>query len=314
MTDKPPVLVIGPLPQRDLDAMARRFTVLPYFAATDKAAYLAEHGASVRAVSTRGETGINAEQLAALPNLGIVACYAVGTDMVDLAACRARNIPVTNTAGVLTDEVADMALALLLAAFRQIPAADAWVRSGTWAAQGAMPLQRRMYGKRLGIVGLGEIGRAVARRAEGFAMPIAYSGRSKQAVPYAYYPNPLAMAPHVDALVVCAAGGPATRNLVSAAVIAALPKGAVLVNVARGTVVEEAAVIEALRSGHLGAAGLDVFLNEPAIDPVFATFPNVVLQPHAASATYETRGAMGDLMLANMEAWLDGRPLLTPVA
>ncbi len=314
MTDKPAVLVIGALPERDLLAMARRFTVLEYFAATDKAAFLAEHGPSVRLVSTKGETGINAEQLAALPNLGIVACYAVGVDMVDLPACRARKIPVTNTAGVLTEEVADLALALLLAAFRAIPAGDAWVRDGSWAGRGGMALQRRMYAKRLGIVGLGAIGRAIARRAEGFSMPIAYSGRSRQDLPYDYYPDPLSMAPHVDALVVAAAGGAATRNLVSSAVIAALPPGAVLVNVARGTVVEEAGLVAALRSGHLGAAGLDVFLNEPAIDPVFATFPHVVLSPHAASATIETRGAMGDLMLANMEAWIDGRPLLTPVA
>lgn len=313
MTDKPAVLVIGALPDRDLVAMARRFTVLEYFAAADKAAFLAEHGHSVRLVSTKGETGINAEQLAALPNLGIVACYAVGTDMVDLPACRARNIPVTNTAGVLTEEVADLALALLLAAFRAIPAGDTWVRDGSWA-RGSMALQRRMYGKRLGIVGLGAIGRAIAKRAEGFSMPIAYSGRSRQDLPYDFYPDPLSMAPHVDALVVAAAGGAGTRNLVSAAVIAALPPGAVLVNVARGTVVEEAGLVAALRSGHLGAAGLDVFLNEPTIDPVFATFPHVVLSPHAASGTHETRAAMGDLMLANMEAWIDGRPLLTPVA
>jgi D-3-phosphoglycerate dehydrogenase len=145
-------------------------------------------------------------------------------------------------------------------------------------------------------------------------MPIANSGRSRQDLHYDYFSDPRSMAPQVDALEVAAAGGAGTRNLVSAAVIAALPQGAVLVNVARGTVVEEAGLVAALRSGHLGAAGLDVFLHEPTIDPVFSTFPNVVLSPHAASATVETRAAMGDLMLANMEAWLDGRPLLTPVA
>ncbi|PZW48712.1 D-3-phosphoglycerate dehydrogenase [Humitalea rosea] len=312
MSDKPGLLVMALLPQRDLDAMAARFTLLKLYEAPETAAFLAEHGASVRAVATKGENGIDAATLAQLPHCGIVGCYGVGVDAIDQTATRARGIPVTNTPDVLTEEVADMAMALLLAAARRIPAGDAWVRNGDWK-RASMPLTTRVYGKRLGIVGLGNIGRAVARRAEAFRMPISYSGRTPKAdVPYAYYPSPEALAPHVDVMLVCAMGGATTRGLVTAAAIGALRPGAIFVNVSRGTVVDEAALLAALNSGAIAAAGLDVFLNEPDIDPGFL-LPHVVLQPHNASGTIETRNAMGDLLLANLEAHIDGKPLLTPL-
>jgi D-3-phosphoglycerate dehydrogenase len=237
----------------------------------------------------------------------------VGVDAIDLAAARARGIAVTNTPDVLTEEVADMAFALLLATARAIPEGDAYVRSGAWAKQGPMRLATRVWGKRIGIVGLGRIGRAIARRAEGFGMAIAYSGRARKDVPYAFHPTPAALAPGVDILVVSAAGGAATAGLVDRAAIEALTPGAIFVNVSRGSVVDEAALIAALRSGRIAAAGLDVFHNEPAIDPVFAAFPHVVLSPHQASGTVETRKDMGALMRANLEAHFDGRPLPTPV-
>jgi D-3-phosphoglycerate dehydrogenase len=311
--DKPGLLVVGVLPDWDLEALARRFTLHLLYEAPDRAAFLAQHGPSIRAICTKGELGADAAMMDACPRAKLIACYGVGVDAIDLAAARARGIAVTNTPGVLTEEVADMAFALLLATARAIPEGDAYVRGGAWARQGPMRLVTRVWGKRIGIVGLGRIGRAIARRAEGFGMAVSYSGRTRKDVPYTFHPSPAALAPHVDVLVVSAAGGAATAGLVDRAAIEALNPGAIFVNVSRGSVVDEAALIAALRSGRIAAAGLDVFLNEPAIDPVFATFPNVVLSPHQASGTVETRRDMGALMLANLDAHFDGRPLPTPV-
>jgi D-3-phosphoglycerate dehydrogenase len=311
--DKPGLLVVGVLPDWDLEALARRFTLHLLYEAPDRAAFLAQHGPSIRAICTKGELGADAAMMDACPRAKLIACYGVGVDAIDLAAARARGIAVTNTPGVLTEEVADMAFALLLATARAIPEGDAYVRSGAWARKGPMRLVTRVWGKRIGIVGLGRIGRAIARRAEGFGMAVSYSGRTRKDVPYTFHPSPAALAPHVDVLVVSAAGGAATAGLVDRAAIEALNPGAIFVNVSRGSVVDEAALIAALRSGRIAAAGLDVFLNEPAIDPVFATFPNVVLSPHQASGTVETRRDMGALMLANLDAHFDGRPLPTPV-
>jgi len=311
--DKPELLVVGILPDWDLAPLAERFTLRKLYEAPDPRAFLAEHGPNIRGIATKGELGADAAMIAACPKLEVIACYGVGVDAIDLAAARARGIPVTNTPDVLTEEVADLAFALLLATARAIPEADRYVRSGDWAAKGPMRLATRVWGKRLGIVGLGRIGQAIARRAEGFRMPVSYSGRTRRDVTYAYYPTPAALAPQVDILIVSAAGGAATRGLVDRAAIEALPPGAIFVNVSRGTVVDEAALLDALRSGRIAAAGLDVYLNEPNIDPAFSTFPNVVLSPHNASATVETRKDMGALMRANLEAHFAGRPVLTPV-
>lgn len=311
--DKPGLLVVGVLPDWDLDALARRFTLHLLYEAPDRAAFLAQHGPSIRAICTKGELGADPMMMDACPNAKIIACYGVGVDAIDLPAARARGVVVTNTPDVLTEDVADMAFALLLATARAIPEGDAYVRTGAWAKQGPMRLTTRVWGKRVGIVGLGRIGRAIARRAEGFGMAIAYSGRAKKDVPYAFRPSPAELAPHVDIFIVSAAGGPATAGLVDRAAIEALKPGTIFVNVSRGSVVDEAALIEAIRSGRIAVAGLDVFHNEPAIDPVFASFDNVVLSPHQASGTVETRKAMGALMRENLEAHFDGRPLLTPV-
>jgi len=311
--DKPGLLVVGVLPDWDLAALAGRFSLHLLYEAPDRAAFLAQHGPAIRGIATKGELGADAVMMDACPGAKIISCYGVGVDAIDLPAARARGIAVTNTPDVLTEEVADMAFALLLATARAIPEGDAYVRSGTWAQRGPMRLTTRVWGKRLGIVGLGRIGRAIARRAEGFGMAIAYSGRVRKEVPYAFHASPAALAPEVDILIVSAAGGAATAGLVDRAAIEALRPGAIFVNVSRGSVVDEAALVAALASGRIGAAGLDVFLNEPAIDPVFATFPNVVLSPHQASGTVETRKDMGALMRANLEAHFDGRPLPTPV-
>ncbi|MDO9708280.1 2-hydroxyacid dehydrogenase [Paracraurococcus lichenis] len=312
--DKPELLVMGVLPDWDLAPMAERYTLRLLYEAPDPEAFLAAHAADIRAIVTKGEIGASAALMERLPKLGLVACYGVGIDAIDRGWCAAHGIPVTNTPDVLTEDVADMAFALLLAAAREIPRADAWVRHGTWAREGSMPLTTRVWGKRMGIVGLGRIGQAVARRAEGFGMSIAYSGRApKPHLPYPHYPTPAALAPEVDILVCCAMGGPTTQGLIDRAAFEALRPGAIFVNVSRGSCCDEAALLEALRSGRIALAGLDVFWNEPAIAPEFAGFPNVVLAPHAASGTVETRQAMGRLMRDNLDAFFAGRPLPTEV-
>ncbi len=305
---------MGVLPDWDLASMAERYTLRLLYEAPDEAAFVAEHGPAIRGIVTKGEIGASAALMDRLPRLEIVACYGVGVDAIDRAYCARRGIPVTNTPDVLTEDVADLALALLLAAARRIPFADAWVREGRWAREGSMPLTTRVWGKRLGIVGLGRIGSAVAKRAEGFGMAISYSGRSpKPGVPYAYYPSPAALAPEVDIMVCCAMGGPTTQGLIDRAAIEALRPGAIFVNVSRGSVVDEAALLDALRSRRIAMAGLDVFWNEPDIHADFATFAHVVLAPHAASGTEETRRAMGALMQQNLAAHFAGQPLPTEI-
>ncbi|WP_149537311.1 2-hydroxyacid dehydrogenase [Siccirubricoccus phaeus] len=312
--DKPELLVMGELPDWDLDPMAGRYTLHLLYGAKNPEALLAACAPRISGIVTKGEIGASAALMERLPQLGIVACYGVGVDAIDRAWCAARGIPVTNTPDVLTEDVADMAFALLLGVARQIPQADAWVRDGRWGRECSMPLTTRVWGRRLGVVGLGRIGRAVARRAEGFGMTIAYSGRTpKPDVPYAYHPTPAALAPHCEIMICCAMGGAATEGLIDRAAIEALPPGAIFVNVSRGSCVDEAALLAALRQGRIALAGLDVFRNEPGIDPEFTTLPNVLLAPHAASGTVETRRAMGALMQANLAAHFAGQPLPTEI-
>ena len=244
----------------------------------------------------------------------MIGVFGVGTDLIDLAAARERNIPVTNTPNVLTDECADLAIGMMLASARQIVFADRYVRDGTWASKGPIPLGRSVGGKTLGVLGLGGIGRAIADRAAAFRMRILYNGpRRKPEAPYEYVADLVEMAKASDYLMVACKGGPETYHIVSAAVIDAVgPKGT-LINVARGTVVDEEALIEALAEGRLGHAALDVFDNEPNVAPELLALPNVIVQPHHGSATVETRTAIGQLMIDNISAHFAGKPLLTPV-
>ncbi|HKO68531.1 MAG TPA: 2-hydroxyacid dehydrogenase, partial [Burkholderiaceae bacterium] len=223
-----------------------------------------------------------------------------------------RSIAVTNTPDVLTDDVADLAIGLMLATARRIAAADRFVRSSQWL-QGAFPLTSKMSGKRLGVVGMGRIGQAIARRAAAFDMQIAWHGPSEKKLPYRFEPNLVELARSVDFLVAACPGGAATRGLISREVMSALgPKG-VFINISRGSVVDEAAMVELLVNGQLGGAGLDVFVDEPRAPAALFNLDNVVLQPHQASATDETRGEMAQLVLDNIAAYAAGKPLLTPV-
>ncbi|MBL3571236.1 hydroxyacid dehydrogenase [Rhodovulum sulfidophilum] len=270
--------------------------------------------ARLRAVAYKGHEPFGAAEMDRLPGLGLIANFGVGYDAIDVAAATQRGIRVTNTPDVLNDDVADLAVGLILAQARSLVRGDGWVRSGRWTKYGAMPLARKVSGARAGIVGLGRIGREIADRLAAFKMEIHYHSRQEKETPgWQYHADPVSLARAVDFLVVALVGGPETRNYVSAEAIAALgPKG-VLINISRGTTVDEGALIAALEEHRIAGAGLDVYLDEPAIDPRFQGLENVVLQPHVGSATTETRRAMAELQLANIRAFLDGQPLPTPV-
>jgi len=267
----------------------------------------------VRAVAGSGDSRIGADLIARLPALELISIMGVGYDGVDVAAAKARGVMVTHTPNVLNDDVADLAIGLMLCAARQLPAADRFVRAGQWL-QGNMPLARKMSGARLGLVGMGRIGQAIAQRAQAFGMQIAYHTRSAKAgLPYAYHADVVSLARDSDFLVLITPGGAGTRHLVNAQVLQALgPKG-ILVNVARGSVVDEVALIEALEGGVIGGAALDVFEDEPRVPQRLMDMPQVVLVPHIGSATGQTRQAMADLAFANVREHLAGRPVLTPV-
>ncbi len=309
---KPDLISLAPLLPRQMKEIESEFTVHTLPEPAERPAFLARLADRVRFVQTTGFYGADAALINALPKLEIIACMGVGVDAVDLKVAKARGIAVTNTPDVLNDDVADLAIALMLMASRRLAVSDRFVREGKWL-QGSQPLARKMSGKKLGILGLGRIGKAIARRAEAFDMDISYHGRQRQpAVSYRHYPDLVAMAKDVDFLVVICPGGEATRNLLNAKVMEALGPEGILVNVARGTVVDEPALVDALKSGKLGGAALDVFVDEPNVPKELLAMENVVLAPHVGSATTETRNAMADLVVANLRAHLRGQKLVTP--
>ena len=274
--------------------------------------WLAGHEAEVDGLVTGGHAGVPAGLMERLPNLKIVAINGVGYDKVDLDAARSRGIRVTNTPDVLTDDVADLAVGLLIGVMRRLHLAHAHVAAGRWPG-GDMPLSRKVSGKRFGILGMGRIGQAVARRLAAFEGTIRYTGPAIKDVPYLFDPTVLQLAQRSDVLVVCAAASTATKGIVDRAVLDALGPQGVLVNIARGSVVDEPALVAALQAGTLGAAALDVFANEPHVPAALLGMDNVLLTPHIASATDETRRAMGLLMLDNLNAFFAGEPLPTAV-
>jgi hydroxypyruvate reductase len=308
------VLSIGAFPEATNAELAKRFAIThcPLRPAPDELD--ANLKGRIRALATEANRGADRALIAALPKLELIAVFGVGIDNVDLVAAREHNVPVTNTPGVLTDECADLVIGMMLASARQIIFADRYVRDGSWKAKGPIPLGRSVGGKTIGVVGLGGIGRAIADRAAAFRMRVLYHGpRAKPDAPYEYVADLVDMAKRSDYLMVACKGGPETQHLVSAAVIDALgPKGT-LINVSRGSVVDEAALIRALDGGRLGHAALDVFENEPNVSPGLLSLPNVLVQPHHGSATVETRTAIGQLMIDNLSAYFAGKPLLTPV-
>lgn len=312
-TDRPAILAVMNLPPFYLGPLKQAFTVHERLHETDPEAF-ARIAPTIRAVTGGGESQVPRALMDKLPALELVSIMGVGYDKVDVPAAIERKVPVTHTPGVLDDEVADLAIALMLSVARRVPQADRYVREGLWAAKGNMPFARKMSGARLGIVGLGRIGKAIAHRAAAFGMSIAYTGRTeRKELPHKFYPSAKALAAEVDFLVVITPGGEGTRKMINRDVLEALGPRGYLINVARGTVVDEQALIEALQQGVIAGAGLDVFENEPQVPQALRDLDNVVLTPHMASATHETRQAMADLALANLVEHFAGRPLKTPV-
>ena len=254
---------------------------------------------------------VDRKLLAMFPNVKMISIFGVGYDGIDVAAAKERGIQVTHTPDVLTDDVADLAMGLILSIGRRIPQSDKFVRNGDWVSE-PFTMTHKVTGKRLGVVGLGRIGQAIAKRAAAFDMTIAYTGRrAKTNAPFRYYPTASELAANSDYLVVAVPGGDDTKNMINAQVLKALgPKG-IVINIARGSVVDQTALIQALKDKSIAGAGLDVFWDEPNIDPQFFKLQNVVLTPHNGSNTHETRRAMADLALANLKAFFEERPLLT---
>jgi len=311
---KTDVLMTAPMMPLVMERAEALFTLHRLWEAPDRAAYLKEVGPRIRGVATStGHRRTDAAFFDPLPNLEIVSSFGVGYDNVDAGEAARRGIVVTNTPDVLNDEVADFTIGLLLATIRKLPQAERYLRAGHWL-KAPFPLSATLRDRRIGIVGLGRIGKAIAQRIAAFDVEVAYHGRSRQeGVAYAYYPTLVGLAEACDVLVVITPGGAETKNLINAEVLRALGPNGILINVARGSVVDEQALIEALRSNTILTAGLDVFADEPRVPQALIDMDHIVLMPHVASASVHTRTAMGQLVLDNLASWFAGKGPLTPV-
>lgn len=306
------ILVTAPLPDFLYEPLKADYRCHDYVHSRDKAGLLAAEGAKIRGLVQGGGTVTPTSLLDALPALEIISVFGVGYDGVPVDYCKARGLEVTNTPDVLTDDVADVAVALVMMTGRGFIRANRFLHEGSWLKRGP-ELTTKLGGRTVGILGLGRIGKAIAARVSAMGMHVAYTGRTPQNVSYRFLPDVYALAAASDFLVVACPGGPATRNMVNADVLAALGKKGIVINIARGSIIDEPALVRALANGTIKGAGLDVFADEPNVPAEMMKMDNVVLLPHVGSATHETRKAMGDLCKANLDAWFAGRPLLTPI-
>lgn len=317
---KPGLLQVGAYPEWDQEPLNAAFDVVPMYddigaplKGEARTALLAEHGSKIRAIATKGDLMADAEMINACPNLEIIAVYGVGYDGVDVELATKRGIPVTNTPDVLTGDVADLAVAIWLMLQRKMTGAEAWARSGDWATKGGYEMARQAYGRRAGVLGLGRIGAAIARRLAGFDMEIGYTARSDKGIDWTYHEDAVSLARASDVIFVASVANEETRHIVNAEVLRALGPDGAVINISRAQNIDEDALLNALENGAIAGAGLDVFEGEPHVNPRFAALTNVVMQPHIGSATIETRKGMGRLMRDNLTAHFEGRPLLTPV-
>ncbi len=307
------VLALQPLLNCEMETLEHKFNVIKLWESTKPDSVILDNSSDITAIlSTYNGSGVSKRLMEALPNLEIIAQFGVGYDNVDLVAAKDRGIVVTNTPDVLTDDTADVALFLMLNVARRAVEADMFVRVGRWHS-GAMPLSTSISGKTVGIVGLGNIGKAIAQRAEAFNTKIIYNSRSQKDVPYTYYKDLKEMAEASDFLILACAGGEETKNIINHEILDALGKNGYLINIARGSVVNEEDLLIALRNKSIAGAGLDVYSNEPNVPDEMIKMDNVVLSPHVGSATVETRSKMGQLVIDNFTAHFEGQPLLTPV-
>lgn len=310
---KQAVLIIAPVMDYLTDKLEQTFTVHKLFQVTDHAEFFAKQGQNIKGIVTRGDIGVSNEVLALLPEVQIISIFGVGTDAVDLATTHERNIIVTTTPGVLTDDVADTALGLIIATSRRLCLADKFLRAGQWP-HSTLPLSSKVTGKRLGVFGMGQIGQAIARRAAGFDMQIAYTDKARnETLPYQYVPDLMSLASQSDILVVAISGGKDSAGLVNKTIFAAMPNHAILINIARGSMVNQDDLILALQQQNIGGAGLDVFADEPNVPQALIEMDNVVLLPHIASATTETRIQMSDIVFSNILAHFSGEKAPTAI-
>jgi lactate dehydrogenase-like 2-hydroxyacid dehydrogenase len=314
-SDKPEILLIGPVKPVLVKGLDPAFTMHRLAEATDRDALIGSIAGRVRgfAVSYSNQK-VSADFMRRFPKLEIVSTFGVGYDHVDAKWAGANGIIVTNTPDVLNEEVADTALGLLLCTVREFPQADRYLRAGKWEKAPYPLTQATLRNRTVGMAGMGRIGKAIARRLDAFAVPVVYHARRPDpSVPYRHYPSLVAMAQDVDTLMVIVPGGPETRNMIDARVLAALGPRGVLINMARGSVVDEDALIAALRERTIYAAGLDVFVNEPKVRPELIAMEHIVLFPHLGSASAHTRAAMDQLVVDNLVSWAAGKGPLTPV-
>jgi lactate dehydrogenase-like 2-hydroxyacid dehydrogenase len=293
--------------------LQEEFTCHKLFEATDKNIFLKQHGPAVRGLATFGPMPVDGKLMDALPKLEIISNFGVGVDAINLDDAKKRGIIVTNTPDVLNECVADTAIALVLATLRKLPQSEAYLRAGSWVSKGPYPLTTSLGGKTLGILGLGRIGEAIAKRAMAMGMKIRYHNRRKKDVAYPYDADPVTLAKNSDILMVVTPGGPETQNLVGAKVLDALGPRKYVVNIARGSVIDEPVLLRYLRENRIAGAGLDVFVDEPRVPPEFFKLDNAVLFPHVGSATVETRKAMGDLQIENLRRHFSGKAVATRV-
>jgi hydroxypyruvate reductase len=310
---KPDIIITGKGHAGTQATLQEEFTCHKLFEAADKNSFLKEHGPRVRGLATFGPMPVDGKLMDALPKLEIISNFGVGVDAINLDDAKRRGVIVTNTPDVLNDCVADTAIALVLCTLRKLPQSDAYLRAGSWVGKGPYPLATSLGGKTLGILGLGRIGEAIAKRAIAMGMKIRYHNRRKKDVAYPYDPDPVALAKNSDVFMVVTPGGAETQNLVGAKVLDALGPRKYVVNIARGSVIDEPVLLRYLQENKIAGAGLDVFVDEPRVPAGFFKLDNAVLFPHVGSATVETRKAMGDLQIENLRRHFSGKAVATRV-
>ena len=308
------ILMMGPIPARQMTELEENYKVHKLWLASDPETKLGEIRQDITGVVSTVWSGVSGKLIKALPNLEIISHFGVGYDNVDVNSAKDQGVVVTNTPDVLTDDTADMGMGLVLAVFRRLVEGDIYVRSGQWARKGPMPLGRSLRGKTMGMIGLGRIGQALAKRAGAFGMTVFYHGpHQKNDFDYKYFSSLSDLAVEADVLVVSCPYNDTTHHMVDGKILKALGKKGVLVNIARGRIVHEQDLVDALENGIIAGAGLDVFENEPDVPSTLSRLDNVVLQPHQGSATHETRAAMAQLVVDNLKLYFEKAEVLTPV-